>query len=71
MEIIKRGNPPEEIIWKSTCYRCKSELQAKRNELRVEWDHRESGEFGRADCPVCKTEIIFYPAAENQSKGSH
>jgi hypothetical protein len=69
MKIIKRGIPPEEVVWKATCHRCKSELEAKRNELQVEWDQREQGELGRADCPVCKNPIIFYPAVENQPKG--
>ena len=61
MKILKRGKDPKEDKWRGRCPNCKSEMEAARNEVQVEWDQKEQGEFGRARCPVCGNEMIFYP----------
>lgn len=61
MRIIERGTPPDDVPWKGQCIKCRSVLEALKQELNVEWDDRERGEFGRATCPVCKSPMVFYP----------
>lgn len=61
MKIIKKGRNPEEDLFHGQCCSCKSEMEALRKELAIEWDQRENGEFGRANCPVCGYGVIFYP----------
>lgn len=62
MKIVRRGTPPNEILWRGTCHACKTVATAGRSELKVEEDPREGGEFGRATCPVCGDQsMIFYP----------
>ncbi len=60
MKVTKKGKLPEEEIWTGTCNNCNSELEAKKGELQVTHDQRE-GSFGRANCPVCEKDVIFFP----------
>lgn len=64
MKIIKKGRNPEDIPWRGHCHHCESEVEALRRELNIEWDQRENGEFGRANCPMCNREMIFYPVGK-------
>lgn len=61
MRIIKKGKDPNTKLFRAICYSCDAVLEAERKELKIEYDQRESGEFGRAQCPCCKCEVIFYP----------
>lgn len=61
MKIIKRGKLADEVPFRGTCHNCKSVIEAYRCELFIEYDHKEHGEFGRATCPVCRRDMIFYP----------
>jgi hypothetical protein len=61
MRIIKRGKPPAEVKWEGTCGQCSSVIEAKADEIQVEWDQRETGSYGRANCPVCGVGMVFYP----------
>lgn len=60
MQIIKRGIIPSEREWKGTCYHCKSVIEAKQDELKVE-SNQHDGEWGDAKCPVCESSMNFYP----------
>lgn len=52
MEIIERGEPPEEKLYTAKCHRCKSLLRFKQSEGVVTHDQRD-GSFVRVICPVC------------------
>lgn len=60
MQIIKRGIIPAERDWKGTCNYCKSIIEAKQAELKVENNQRD-GSWGMAKCPVCGSSMNFYP----------
>lgn len=62
MRVVKKGKDPDKLnLFTGDCRRCKGVFEADRGELEVEWDQREQGEFGRANCPNCGYEVIFYP----------
>jgi hypothetical protein len=55
---------PEEKF-NGSCQNCGAGWSAQRRELRVQWDMREKGEFGQAQCGNCGHLINFYPARTN------
>lgn len=59
MEIIKRGQLPDEHLY-GTCYYCKSEIKATNQELNIIHCQRE-GTLGTGKCPVCNHIMNFYP----------
>lgn len=62
MKILQPGLKKSETQpFRGNCANCGAVVQARRHELAVEYDQRESGELGRADCPQCKHAMIFYP----------
>lgn len=56
MEIVRRGNIPEEREWYGVCQHCQSEARALEKELNIERPTR-AGErpFAWHKCPVCGT----------------
>lgn len=60
MEIIKKGKLPEEQIFEGDCYYCNSLIRAKQKEIEVTHCQRD-GTYGSGQCPVCKTNMTFYP----------
>lgn len=63
MDIIQRGQHPNQKVYRGTCSACKTILQAVRGELKIENcnDPREPGEWASAACPVCGESVCFYP----------
>lgn len=60
MEILNRGELPEERNWVGTCNQCHSRIRAKQKELEIHHCQRE-GSWGTANCPVCSISMYFYP----------
>ena len=56
MKIIKRGELPQEKVYKETCSRCKSVLEFKHSELQWSPDPREPGAWFVV-CPVCDNHV--------------
>lgn len=56
MKIIKRGKLPEERVHLFTCYKCRSEIEAKEGECMVQCTQRE-GTSITIICPVCDSLI--------------
>ena len=52
MKIIKKGNIPEEKIYRSECYNCKTEFEFQAREAKLTRDQRD-GDFLTVDCPLC------------------
>ena len=63
MEIIKKGKLPEERLWQGECNNCHTIARAKEKELDLTHCPRD-GSFGRANCPLCKQDIYFYPLSK-------
>lgn len=57
MEIIKRGQLPQDQVHNETCGHCKSELQFKHSEVTPSPDQRDAG-LWFVTCPVCKNQIF-------------
>lgn len=53
MEIIKRGRPPEEALFKGTCHNCRTIFSCTRTEGKYEHGDQREGPFLRVTCPVC------------------
>ena len=52
MDILHRGQAPEDRIVETTCRRCGSVLRFRQSEGTVTHDQRE-GSFVEVGCPVC------------------
>ena len=52
MQVVKKGQIPEEREFEATCHRCKSVLCFRQAEGKVTHDQRE-GSFVTVACPVC------------------
>lgn len=59
MKIVKRGKVVEDVF-KGTCHKCNSVLEADKDELKTEFTQRD-GWLGEGTCPVCKNSVFFYP----------
>lgn len=68
MKIIKYGTPPEKRIWRGTCYRCNSEVEATVGDFTGPINpgcQREPERSAHAPCPVClKGQILFIETRE-------
>ena len=60
MKILRRGNDPQNDVYRGTCSYCKTEFECLRHEGKYEEDFREGGGFLRVDCPVCTKSAIAY-----------
>lgn len=68
MNVIHRGKPRSEQVFRGTCLSCKSVIEATRAELKVGGgDYRDPGEYGHAACPVCDQVMTFYPKSGKES----
>jgi len=56
MKVIKRGQKPEERIYRATCNNCKSVLEFTAGEAKYNSDQRD-GDFSSVDCPVCGSNV--------------
>lgn len=58
--IIKHRGNSEPKKFETTCRKCNSVLEATEDELK--WEHMPRNEtLAREQCPVCQTDIFFYP----------
>lgn len=72
MEITNPATPKGERVWKGRCRECKSEAQARENEMKnIQHDYREGGSFSWEVCPVCGAGdvtgyggMLFYPVKD-------
>lgn len=55
MDIIRKGQIPEEVSVTWTCTKCRSEIRAQRSEGEEHHDQRD-GNFVTFVCPVCQHE---------------
>lgn len=60
MEIIKRGQLPEDRVYGLQCDTCKTEFKFKQSEGRYSSDYRE-GSYVAIACPVCSRDCYAYP----------
>jgi|JI10StandDraft_1071094.scaffolds.fasta_scaffold59676_2 hypothetical protein len=62
MEIIKKGELPEEKVLKSTCSRCKTHFSFKVKEANIPayQDPRDSGTAYAIACPLCGVTCYGY-----------
>jgi len=63
MKIVKRGKKPDEVF-EGVCDECKSVLEARRDELKIDGAHdyrTDFKEFGVAPCIACRHKrVVFY-----------
>ena len=58
IEVIQRGNPPAEKLYRTQCPDCRSTLQFKRADAEFIADQRD-GDCLKIECPVCDR-FIYY-----------
>lgn len=69
MRLIKKGVVPD-LVYRGTCFRCKSEVEVDRSDLKIEHDQREGKTFAHVVCPVCGGDLVVYPYNKGgQSEG--
>lgn len=54
IEIIRKGTPPAERKYKTTCPNCKTTFSFLQKDTSYKGDQRD-GDYLAVDCPVCKT----------------
>lgn len=59
MQIVKRGEAPEEKVIDATCVRCRTEVRFRVGEAKYVNDQRD-GDFYQVKCPVCTSLITKY-----------
>lgn len=62
MKILRRGNLPENSIYRGTCNHCKTEFECAQHEGKLVL--RPSTSFLEVSCPVCQTKAIAYKLAD-------
>ena len=67
MQIIKRGQVPEEKELEATCLRCTTVIRFRAGEAKYVDDQRD-GDFYQIECPVCKSLITRYVRSFSQSQ---
>lgn len=60
IEVIVRGQPPEEKVYEEQCRRCASMLRFKRADAKYTADQRD-GDFLTVECPVCHGTVHAQP----------
>ena len=65
MKLVSRGKPMPKTM-RGTCKVCHSTFDAEPEELKMEYDQRENGQFAHAVCPECKKhkrvgDLVMYP----------
>lgn len=56
IEIIKRGQIPEEKKYRGCCSNCRTEFSFQQKDAKVSHDLRD-GSFMTIACPVCKAAV--------------
>ena len=60
MKIVKQGKIKQDI-YKATCRKCESKLEARKDELHSHWyDQRDNCSGAHGDCPVCCKDVNWY-----------
>lgn len=52
MEIIERGEPPDERKYTGRCFTCKTKVKFRQSEATAHYDQRD-GNYLEVKCPVC------------------
>lgn len=61
MKIIKRGEIPEEKVYRHTCRTCKTVFECTKGEGKMNYgNQRDPGDFITINCPVCHGDCIIY-----------
>lgn len=65
MKLIFKGKP-KPGTFRGTCKTCGSTFDAEPEELKIEYDEREHGQFAHASCPICcrqkqPGDLVMYP----------
>lgn len=60
MEVLKRGNPPNEKVYEAECRQCHSLLRFEQVEARLVPDRRD-GDYLEIPCPVCRYVVTVTP----------
>lgn len=62
MEVIFRGTPKSEQIYKGLCNSCKSVLQYKFSEILKNEHHQRDGvtHYLEEPCPVCSSVLVIF-----------
>lgn len=68
MEILHKGELPEDKKWVGNCHKCSSRIRAKQSEIEVSHCQRE-GSYGSGTCPVCNSLMNFYPEKRESQYG--
>ena len=58
MEVVHRGELPQDRQFKGTCNTCGSVVKAKQSELKASNDGRNGTDYS-AKCPVCGVIMYF------------
>lgn len=61
MEIVKRGQLPEERVYGLQCDHCMTEFKFKQSEGVYNSGDYKEGPWVAIDCPVCKRHCYAYP----------
>jgi RNase P subunit RPR2 len=56
VEVVIKGNAPEDRIYRATCGHCSSLLQFKQSEATFTSDQRD-GDYVSVSCPVCNSSV--------------
>ncbi len=56
VEVLRKGDRPEDRVYTGTCIQCRSLLRFKRSEARFVSDQRD-GDAVVVECPVCKKDL--------------
>lgn len=54
MKVLRKGDGNENRLWIGHCRICKSLIEAKESELKIE--HSRDGHYATSDCPSCKAD---------------
>jgi hypothetical protein len=67
IKIIKTGTAPDSVVWKGTCFTCKSELEWLRKDAIHHYHKTERDEeFSQVLCPICGQTCNGYRNKEPQ-----
>jgi RNase P subunit RPR2 len=65
IEVLRKGEKPEDRTYSAACGNCKSLLRFKRSEAEYVSDQRD-GDAVTIECPVCKSKVFV--AADSYRK---
>lgn len=68
IEILNRGQLPQDVTYRVTCKCCNSLLRFKRSDADLRHDQRD-GDFLAIECPVCHLSVYVADVPQTQLKG--